>query len=484
MKKTLILLAFGAVLVFIKCSSNETVVLPTSNWPGYNSFPAGYGYMDTAALQAAYNKADIPKIREHAWSLFAGIMQPSKGDASWPIWYTWPNSRDAFTAPLVSSTDKNALIEENKALGISLIAKNLKNTKTGIISDSIPLPYYPINKNVVAAYPKVCDTIANNINWGKHFMNNGDIMIPTESLSIEGFDWIRNNKLYSKKTLDSLYKSKLADLNAPAKYIVTKHMFWPVLAPSKQTYSAIPVWDEAIFNDSTSNKYAGYETWKRLVAVDPTNKGKGKKDTVSYLHGVFQPDSVTPIPTVKKLAEVHNINEFYSHKVTQADWKSFDDYDKAILNASSYWAYGKPFGVGDYLVTIAMHINTKEISTWALQSAWWSDIPNQSKYAANRPNLSAVTKDTTWKHYLLVDAYGIPVIDGNQLPVATNPYIELVIHPVATNCNNCHIRSGWPTAKYQDTSCPDMLKKLPSNEPCLKKYMRTDFQWIIPDHAH
>lgn len=358
----------------------------------------------------------------------------------------------------------------------------------------MPLPFYPINKAVIQQYPKSCNTQTNSIASGKHFMNNGDIMVPTESLSMEGFDWIRKNNLYQQSKLNELFNNKTSNLNAPSTYIVTKHMFWPVLAPSKQQYSAIPVWDESVFKDSTSNNYRGYETWSRLVAVDPTNAQQKNKPVIasaSFLYGVFEADSVTPMKTVTKRGIVHNINEFYYHQVTQADWNSFDENDKAILNASSYWAYNKPFGVGDYIVTIAMHINTKELPSWALQSVWWSDIPNTSKYAANRPNLSSVTKDTTWRNYLLVDAYGIPTLSNNMLPVATNPYIELVIHPIATNCNNCHIRSGWPSASstnpnyasYQNPLCKSLLEKLSENSPCFKSYMRTDFQWIIPDHA-
>lgn len=97
----------------------------------------------------------------------------------------------------------------------------------------MPLPFYPINKAVIQQYPKSCNAQANTIASGKHFMNNGDIMVPTESLSMEGFDWIRKNNLYQQSKLNELFNNKTSNLNAPSTYIVTKHMFWPVLAPSK-----------------------------------------------------------------------------------------------------------------------------------------------------------------------------------------------------------------------------------------------------------
>ena len=172
--------------------------------------------------------------------------------------------------------------------------------------------------------------------------------------------------------------------------------------------------------------------------------------------------------------------------MTADDWNSFDEADKAILNAASYWSNNQPFGVGDLLVTVAMHINTKEIPTWAMQSVWWSDQPNAGPYAANRPQIPQAKGP--WDHYLLVDAYGIPDKAGGQ-PVAMNPYIELAIHPVGTNCNNCHNRAGWPTgqnagqASYQNPDCPNSLQTLSPSSKCLAALTLSDFQWIIPDRA-
>ena len=120
-------------------------------------------------------------------------------------------------------------------------------------------------------------------------------------------------------------------------------------------------------------------------------------------------------------------------------------------------------------MTIAMHINTREIPTWALQSVFWSDVPDGgsyglARYAQDRPDLPQAKGP--WKHYLLVDAYGIPEKTvPDRLPVATNFYIELVSHPIGTECNNCHIRAGWPTAKqggpasYQNPDCRNLLEK-------------------------
>lgn len=427
------------------------------------------------ALQKAVHDGDHAVVRAHGWRLWAGIMQPAKG-LDWPVWFTWPNTKAAFAIPPTST------LNATPAPSLSLLQRNIRNV-------NIPpseLPVYPIPLEVMKSYPNATrDCGAGVICDGAHVLFNGDIMIPTESLSKEGFDWIRGQRLYEKSQLDALFAKHVHETAAPPRHIVTKHMFWPVKASG---LTAIPVWHDDY--GVKYSGYAGYEKWKTLAAIDPTGKKVGQTVTVSFLYGVKEPDGKTPWPTVTGSAKVYGLDSFYHHKVTDADWKSFDEADKAIINAASYWAYNEPFNVGDYLVTVAMHVNTKEIPTWALQSVWWSDRPNEGSYAENRPTLPQAKGP--WTHYLLTDAYGIPDKQSNEQPVAMNPYIELAIHPVATNCNNCHARAGWPTkakvpggpsASYQNKDCPDLLATLTPETPCLKPLTLTDFQWIIPDRA-
>jgi hypothetical protein len=484
MSKTYAVWVSGLALCCCSCSDPEPVAvpLPPPLYVGsnYQPFPSGYGYLqDTVKLSTAVTESDIAYIRAHAWKLWAGIMQPAQG-MDWPLWYTWPNSTEAFAPDSTTALSTRAI---EKILTTSLIRQNAKH----VIKDTLSTPVYPIPKQVLKAYRKynIFSHHDSSIVPGKHFMFNGDIMIPTESLSKEGFCWIRENRLYKSSVLDTLFGHQTASLNAPRQHIVTKHMYWPVL---DSELCALPVWVDNYPPGYAS--YAGYETWNRLVAVDPSNSKDGLIVKASYLYGVFQADKKTPIAPVTKKARVYNIDHFYHHRVTQADWDSFDPSDKAIINAASYWAYNKPFGPGDYLVTVAMHINTKEVPTWALQSVWWTDAP-EGPYAKDKPALPDAKGP--WQHYNMVDAYGTVDPLTGYLPVAMNPYIELAIHPIETNCNNCHMRAGWPNspqgdptvgkASYQNPDCPNLLQRLNAHSPCLQEYMRSDFQWIIPDHA-
>lgn len=488
---TALLCTSFSVLLFFSCNNSkekkETVTDNiTFDSSQYQPIPPGYDYMtDTTQLAAAVASGNTAYVRQHAWSLWAGIMQPADS-STWPVWYTWPTTQLATAMPTMDG--KVLAATAGNTSGESLIKTNKSLTLSGTIMDTLKLPYYPIPDSVAIMYPNVVNVNGNSITPGKHFLFNGDIMIPTESISLPGFNWVRQNALYNPAVLNSLDSNYLATgkthvISTPPTQIITKHMFWPVSATG---FTALPVWNDDY--DSTYTKYAGYETWKNLIAIDPTNLNRNQLRSVTYLHGVFQPDSVTPIaPVTNKYAVVHGIDEFYSHKVTQADWDSFSDNDKAIINAASFWANNKSFQIGDYLITIAMHINTKEISTWALQSVFWSDLPDIGKYAANKPNLPKA--QGPWKHYKMVDAYGIAGTNGN-LPVGMNPYIELVIHPVATNCNNCHIRAGWPegktgdSASYQNPGCLNLLGKFSTSAtPCLQKVLLTDFQWFLSDDA-
>lgn len=445
----------------------------------YEPFPQGFGYMqNTQALSDAVKGADIPYIREHAWGLWAGIMQPAS-NADWPVWYTWPNNKEVFSMDEGSGL-RGTRSSENPT---SLIHTNaLRNTDT--IMDTLSLPWYPIPQEVIDEFSGdgVIDVQNNSIDIGNPFMFNGDIMIPTESFSLSGYDWIRNKGLYKQSTLNELYNEGVHQLEAPQTYIVTKHMYWPVAA---EGLTALPVWNNNF--PATYPNYAGYEMWDTWVAIDPSGSMVGQQAEVTYLHGVYESDKKTPLGPFTQEATVYGLDDFYYHKVTQEDWDNFDAADKAIINASSYWAYNKPFQPGDYLVTIAMHVNTKEIPTWALQSVWWTDQPDEGPYSKDKPDFPQAKGP--WQHYDLTTAYGIPVPGTDQQPVSMNPYIELVIHPVATNCNNCHIRAGWPTgsgvdsASYQNPDCKDLLGVLSPDSKCLEKITLTDFQWTISDNA-
>lgn len=442
----------------------------------YKPFPKGYGYMkNLKALQSATEQGDREVIRHHAWKLWAGIMQPDE-KSGWPLWYSWPNTTAAFKPEKKSNLNSDDSTVATP-VGESIRKKNKKNS----VSVSTPAPVYDVPQPVIDNYPTVATKTA--VKDGKHFQFNGDIMVATESLSREAMENIRKRKLFLKSTLDLLHKKKKHNIDLSKKFIVTKHMYWPVKANG---VTGVPVWNND-FPDSFTG-YAGYEKWNTLIGINPGGEEVGKTVAVEYLYGVLDHEAKKPIPTITRNAKVYGLDDFYYHQITQADWDSFDEADKAILNAASYWANNQAIGVGDYLVSIAMHVNTKELSSWTLQSVWWSDKPNQGQYAQSRPEMPKSTAGP-WYHYLLTDAYAVPPNAKGELDIAVNPYIEGVSHPIATNCRNCHVRGGWPQgstagkASYQNPNCPGLLTYLTPESTCLNEITLTDYTWIIPDRA-
>jgi len=458
---------------------------------GYQAFPPGYGYLeDGEAIERAIAEGDQSAVRDHGWKLWAGIIQPAI-DVAWPIWYTWPNTYDAFyNPPAAHKLGAGASGKEARERNMRSLIEHNKSHMAGFV-DTLPVnlktPYYPVPDRVRKEYPN--SVSGNSIATGPHFMSNGDIMIPTESYTLGGYNWIVDNGFNKQGRLTQLFKDGVKSLNAPETYVVTKHMFWPVKANQA---CIIPVWNPDQM-DFESADYQGYEVWESFTAIDLTGAHPVGSDVHgNYLYDVYTNSDMTeelgPIPAT---ATVVSVEDFVHHQVTPEEWDSFTDDDKACISAACYWAYGQLFEPGDYLVSIAMHINTKEVETWALQSVWWTDQPGKSQYSRDKPDLPDAVGP--WWHYDLVAEYGILDPKTGELPMAFNPYIEPVIHPLATNCRNCHMRAGWPTSKavipnadsasYQNPDCPDLLENLTPESECLQQYMQTDLQWVIPDHA-
>ena len=89
----------------------------------------------------------------------------------------------------------------------------------------------------------------------------------------------------------------------------------------------------------------------------------------------------------------------------------------------------------------------------------------------------------------MTDSYAVPPNAKGELDIAVNPYIEGVIHPIATSCRNCHVRAGWPEgntkgkASYQNPDFPELLAYLTPKSQCLAPLTLSDYLWIIPDRA-
>jgi hypothetical protein len=516
----------------LACDTNTTP-------PPDSNFPKGFDYPQNVQSWVQPYKGD--RVRLHAWCVFAGLNLVSRPNGPL-LWQGWKTSTQAF--PFQYNPWKGVKsARAAKGRPAPLNARNIANAKVGgpnAINN--PAPWYPINAAVFKKYQAAGCTqsmgLPKHPDWyqlkdGAHFESNGDIMVAGVIYNDAALKNILKQSLYNAVVLNGLLPPKqTSPPNAipgfPASSIVLKPMFWPV---KKGGFTVLPVWDwDANKPGSPSDgKYAGYEMqsmWNHAVAItdlpNPT-----PPPAIQYLYGVYENNGDDPQPekqigpiTYNNTTQISppafrvvSINDFYHRQLNATELGQLDACDRAILDASAYWAYNRPFQAGDYIVLIAMHIMTKEQQDWTFQSLWYHPDADKSsddcRYCRSRPtNL----KDNTFRHYLLTTTYGTTQIDGHDnyysppntlpgaslWPVAYNPYIELAAsHPVTTNCMNCHHRAAWPPIDFKDKPDrnrfssylqeqppnPNALEVFPGNASIFNGLATLDSMWAVSDRG-
>jgi hypothetical protein len=456
--------------------------------------PANFDYpQPPGTIEKWVAAGDQARARTHGWYLWAAL----NSGAGEPVWRSWCTSTQAFAGNTPSpSPSPSATITADD--GTKLIGGTLAGPPTLPMrqrkflngTDPINFPYppeYPLPAEVLKRYGKTqCvqpGTPGPSLADGPTFENNGDIMVAGVTYDQAAYDWIRSKGLYQTATLQGLLPKGSAQAEMPVMprdSIVLKPMMWPV---PKGGFVALPVWDD---QQSDRGQYAGYENinmWPRAVALTTTPQAQVIPASVSFLHGVKY--HALPLgPNVYQKPQVVGTDQFYHYEPNLA---TMDACDRAILDASAYWAYGRMFQPGDQLVMIAMHMITKEQDAWTFQSVWWHDKPDQGPYAANRPNIPASQAPGPWRHYLMTSTYGFPAVPkGTTWPVAYNPYIELAAdHPIRTNCMNCHHRAAAPNgnSSYLANPGPGPLDIYLQSDRIFNGLLKTDSMWAISDRV-
>ena len=456
------------------------------------NIPTGFDYPQTAATVAQWVSArDEARARAHGWNLWAAL---NTAPGNVPVWRSWCTSTQAFA----TAGTTGALLGDGAARRHGQDAMLAMDFRNGPTTGEDPInfpnpPYYPVPPAIQARYPQCYNSANGQLRDGPTFQNNGDIMVAGVIYNQPAYEWIRNNSLYLSATLQGQLpalgqRGQIASF--PPGSVVLKPMMWPVRGDG---LTALPVWDGPT---SDNGRYAGYEVqglWPRAVAITTTPQSESATSDVTYLHGVWTNNMLgrRPLgPLTYRQAPVVPLQRFYHFGFPSLD--GLNPCDRAILDASAYWAYGREFRAGDYLAVVAMHIMTKEQPAWTFQSVWWHDRPDQGPFAANRPDIPPAQAPGPWRHYLMTSTYGITAQPGgNSWPIAYNPYIELAAaHPIRTNCMNCHHRAAWtsrssPTPSYEAASPPgpDALATFDYSNPIFNGLLGVDALWSVSDRA-
>ena len=454
--------------------------------PAPRGIPTGFDYPQSAAtVQNWVTTGNAARARVHGWNLWAALNTVQNGQ---PVWQSWCTETQAFAS---ATTLQAAAKVTNVHGGRPMRAFKLDNgLSTGADPINFPVaPVYAVPPPVMARYagskciiPATQTSIASLAN-GPTLQNNGDVMVAGVIYNQPAYNWIRNNKLYQQATLNGLIPppnmtKQMAAM--PSGSIALKPMMWPVKGSG---FTALPVWDDL---KSDGGVYSGFEIqsqWPRAVAITPTPQSTVVPASIPFLYGVTMNGKPLGPNTYAKPA-VTGIQNFYNYR---PNLTTMAPCDRAILDASAYYAYGRMFQQGDYLVLVAMHVMSKEQPSWTFQSVWWSDRPNAGGYATDRPNLPVTQAHGPWRHYLMTSTYGIPATPGgSQWPIAYNPYIELAAdHPIKTNCMNCHQRAAWPANRqeYQAPGGPGALDIFAQTNPVMNGLIGVDSLWSISDRA-
>lgn len=490
--------ALGSTLIFlVACQPGESppavtatpavAPAPASVEPAIPPFPAGFDWpADPGTLSAYIAAGDTPALRQHSWWLWAGINSLDANDQ--PIWWHWPTSTQAYPyQPAPGVINKPTSLGDADAGKHGLKARNALNTPINLPGPIYLPPDVSSGTCVAGAFGE------HGLPDGPRFQSNGDIMVAGVIYNGDAFDWIQEAELYNGDVLSQQWGQGTGQPDVapfPAQSIVLKNMYWPVRGDD---FTALPVWHNQYPPDF--GDYAGYETWKSVVIIDPRNKSPqpGLTGVTQYLYNVLDAEG-NPIDPKLGTGQIYPVEAFYHQQIDGPELATMDARDRAILDASACWLYNRPFQADDYLVTVAMHMITKEIPQWTLQSAWWSDQPDAGPFAADRPDIPVAQAPGPWRQYLLTVEYGVESAPG-MLPTSFNPYIELAAgHPVSTNCRNCHIRAAWPrggyfkpdpvpTNSYLAPGGPDALADIPLDSSVFSGLMRLDFQWALADRA-
>lgn len=458
-------------------------------------FPVGYNYPQSAqTVQSWVSQRNITAARQHGWNLFAGLQTDVSGKWVWRSWCTATQAFAGQTPPSPAPTGGAADLATASDHGQRPM--RVFKQANGPTSGSEPInfkvaPVYAIPGPVAKKYagtaciiPPSSSSPIPTLASGTQFQNNGDVMVAGVIYNDAAYQWIRSKNLFQTSTLQSLLppanQNRQMD-QMPVGSIVLKPMLWPV---KKTGYTALPVWDDL---KSDFDRYSGFEIqsqWPRGVAVTPQSKSQIATVDVTYLNGVTMNNQ--PLgPNTYKQARTVGIERFYNF---QPDLATLGTCDRALLDASAFYAFGRMFEQGDYLALVAMHIMTKEQPDWTFQSVWWSDRAGTGPYAADRPSIPAAKGP--WQNYLMTSTYGWrDLAQPVNWPIAYNPYIELAAdHPIQTNCMNCHHRAAWPqgpnAGSYLRADGPSALAAFKyQNQPIFNGLIGVDSVWSISDRV-
>ncbi len=455
----------------------QQTVTPQPIPPGFD-FPA-----DRAALQALADTNDVAAMRNHSWNLWAGLTTDStsvyEGQVL-PIWETWLATGQVFTTPPIEN-------------GVQ--AMDVNNTK----------PPREFKDPSQLFHIKVAEGIAvSEVDSGIVGFNKYDPSMVQYLWTGHPAPNAPDEQYYytSKTSLNALNETwgdtpiidrKVTD--APNTALELK----PVLMwVSAQGLTAIPFWQGP--NSSTDKNCADVSV-EELRHPKPGQPATScHPDPTTWTHCVLiDPDAITNElqPATKEQLDSANLTEAPGcSDVANAQYAGINMLYNFKMSADEAAAFNKEQNppktaqaqAGDFMVFLAMHVNTKEIIDWTWQTFWWQggqETPDAypGSGADRTANINA-----PWTNYNMCTAYAQTTQPDNQgdMNVCFNPYLETsssIPDGLRSNCVTCH---GTATVDTPKTGGYPATYDQPIDfgDPAyFGGATKTDFSWAIPVNA-
>ncbi|MEO4006587.1 hypothetical protein [Flavobacterium sp. CAU 1735] len=461
-----ILVALTATSLAISCKKNTTPdagllgaapIIKPQEFPDDLNLPGFKFPQDSTAIYGWLNKQDSASITQHAWGIWAGLTAKSgqvfNGD-SLLVFETWMSVKELA----------QMAADGNKEGGCFQIKKE---------RSALEVPKQLIHGQLFGKRNAVLDTVSN--------------VFETVSYNPAAACYSTQNLIFNQSTLDK-YKVTNGIGNIPP--------FPSAGITTKPTYFAggvdanglirVPIWP----GDPKPAKVFGYKDWQTYVYVDTNNK-QAKDKTIVPVTG----SNPTPAQIV---AATCNLNEFINDQI--------DGRMAAYLNNNQKSSKRK-YKAGDYILLVAMHVGTKEISNWTWQTFFWSydrDNPFFPSSAFNAKLRPSIIKGAA-ANYAVSTSYAMvwpnqPITGGTNKGVRSiisfNPYLEGSFGPnvftgdnnqlnpnfqygVQTNCMSCHALASVTGSVYTTDQYIDM-----KDMSRFRNQVLLDFAWSVQSNIN
>lgn len=393
---------------------------------------------------------DVDKMREHAWSIFAGLTNSSVRSTVpiWESWYTKCDVKIATPAYCPSPADHSKDFLRNLEIPVQSLHQflDLKGMLESLQSDQKT----------------------------ERFLDDWET--PPQFAGVlynyEAAQHILKKHLYSVPRLDGL-RNAIANANAkkyvpptripnfPRASIVVKTEWQVVYDLGHGQTTPLFIWDPDVAKRRRSaGNYdsMNVQDWGKTVVIDTSGRACDDRD--------YQDGEAVPLDC------------FYSRSLPGPDLDATSGEVQGIIERDKPANAGTP-----YLILMGVHLTTKEIPDWVWATFWWYNRVSESPYSADRP-ARLVGK---WRHFLMdttfSDTTPLDPVDGKN-KICYNPYLEERFSGgIVSNCIQCHKRAVYGAKedgyKFAEEARGVDPKTISKDDPYFNGVVRVDFLWSV-----